>query len=56
MCEKIPGGEVFISNQHEDVKEPGFYYIKFKQKMNIPILPIKEDKLYFKNGTFEGWY
>lgn len=56
MKEKIPGGEVYESNMIKDIYHPGFYWIKFKQKLEIPILPIKTDKLVFANGTFEGWY
>lgn len=56
MKEKVFGGEVFESNIVIDVRIPGFYWIKFKQKLDIPILPIKRDKLLFANGEFEGWY
>ena len=56
MKEKVFGGEVYESDIIVDVKIPGFYWIKFKQKLDIPILPIKRDKLLFANGEFEGWY
>lgn len=59
MKEKIPNGFIYISNKKFiNCNKPGFYHISFKQEMNIPILPIKEDKLYFKNGIYEGiyWY
>lgn len=56
MREKVFGGEVYESDIIVDVKIPGFYWIKFKQKLDIPILPIKRDKLLFANGEFEGWY
>lgn len=56
MQEKVLGGEVFDSNIIKDVREPGFYFIKFKQNLEYPILPIKRDKLLFVNGIFEGWY
>jgi hypothetical protein len=41
MKEKVFGGEVYESNIIVDVKIPGFYWIKFRQKLEIPILPIK---------------
>lgn len=56
MREKVFGGEVYESNIIVDVRIPGFYWIKFKQKLEIPILPIKREKLLFANGEFEGWY
>ena len=28
----------------------------FKQNLEIPVLPIKTNKLIFANGVFEGWY
>lgn len=56
MKEKVLGGEIFESDLVKDIKEPGFYWIKFKQNMFLPILPIKRDKLLFPNGVFEGWY
>jgi len=56
MKEKVFGGEVYESNVILDVRIPGFYWIKFKQKLEMPILPIKRDKLLFANGEFEGWY
>lgn len=55
MKENILDGDWFESKSR-DYKEPGFYYIKFKQKMEIPVLPIKRGKLIFANGVFEGWY
>jgi len=56
MKEKVLGGEVIESNIIKDLKYPGFYWIKFRQNLEIPILPIKKDKLLFANGEFEGWY
>lgn len=56
MCEKVLGGEVFESNIIKSLDIPGFYWIKFKQNLEIPILPIRTNKLLFMNGTFEGWY
>lgn len=56
MSEKVLGGEIIESNIIKDVYQPGFYWIKFRQKLDIPILPIRRKKLLFVNGTFEGWY
>lgn len=56
MKEKVLGGEVIESNIIKDLTCPGFYWIKFIQNLNIPVLPIKRDKLLFANGEFEGWY
>lgn len=56
MCEKVLGGEIIESNIIKDIHQPGFYWIKFEQNMEFPILPIKTNKLIFANGTFEGWY
>ena len=56
MKEKVLGGEIIESNIIKDLKYPGFYWIKFRQNLEIPILPIKRDKLLFANGEFEGWY
>ena len=56
MKEKVLGGEVIESNIIKDLRSPGFYWIKFFQNLDIPVLPIKRDKLLFANGEFEGWY
>ena len=56
MKEKVLGGEVYESNIIRSIEHPGFYWIKFKQKLDFPILPIKREKLLFANGEFEGWY
>ena len=56
MKEKVLGGEIIESNIIKDLKYPGFYWIKFRQNLEIPILPIKKDKLLFANGEFDGWY
>jgi hypothetical protein len=56
MCENVLGGEIIESNIINNIKHPGFYWIKFRQDLEFPILPIKLDKLLFCNGIFEGWY
>jgi hypothetical protein len=37
---------------------PGFYKITFTSSLDIPVLPIKTDLLYFPNGQYTGvyWY
>ena len=45
MKEKVLGGEIIESNIIKNLDHPGFYWIKFFQNMDIPILPIKRDKL-----------
>lgn len=56
MSEKVLGGEIYESSLIKDVNTPGFYWIKFEQNLEYPILPIKRHKLLFANGIFEGWY
>lgn len=56
MSEKVLGGEIFESDIIVTLESPGFYWIKFRQSLEFPILPIKRDKLLFVNGEFEGWY
>lgn len=55
MLERVPINQPKLEYPSEIVK-PGFYKIKFKQNLDIPILPIKNDKLYFANGVFIGTY
>jgi len=56
MEEKVLGGEIIESNIINNIEQPGFYWIRFKQNLEFPILPIKREKLLFANGEFEGWY
>ncbi len=56
MKEKVLGGEIIESEMIKDISNPGFYWIEFEQNMDIPVLPIKTNKLIFANGNFEGWY
>lgn len=57
MCEKILGGKVIHSSIIYNIEQPGFYYIKYYQNLDYPILPIKADgKLMFINGEFSGWH
>lgn len=56
MQEKVLGGEVTHSNIINDLTHPGFYWITFQQNLDIPILPVKSEKLIFANGIYRGWY
>ena len=56
MKEKVLGGEIIESNIIRGLEHPGFYWVKFYQNLEIPVLPIKKNKLLFANGQFEGWY
>lgn len=59
MLEKLPCGNFYIEDYtFNDTKDLdfGFYNIEIEYYKNIPILPIKTDKLYFKTGVIRGWY
>lgn len=56
MREKVLGGIIYTSNIIKSIETPGFYWIKFEQNLEYPILPIKREKLLFVNGIYEGWY
>lgn len=57
MLENLPYGDFKFKNaDNNDMSEPGFYYIEIDYDSDIPILPLKEDKLYFKKGTIIGWF
>ena len=55
MLEKYPTGKWTIKHP-TTIREVGFYSIQFKSNMDIPILPVKIDKLYFMNGVMSGTY
>jgi len=57
MKEKLPTKN-FHYSELSIVSEPGFYKITFSSNINIPVLPVKTDLLYFPNGTYTGiyWY
>lgn len=59
MKENYPLGKYYIVNNPNEINKPGFYYIKYKSNMNIPILPHHNKitfKLLFTNGENEGLY
>ncbi len=56
MVEDLPYGDWEYSPNCVDFEKPGFYYINIKYYTNMPILPTREDKLYFKEGLISGWF
>jgi len=38
------------------ISNPGFYKITFTSNLNIPVLPVRTDLLYFPNGQYTGTY
>jgi len=57
MYEPVPDGLFTLEdNFSNDVYLPGFYYIEAEIYSDIPVLPIKLDKLMFTNGYVTGWY
>ena len=55
MLENLPYGDFKLEKSFDNnIAEPGFYYIEINYDSDLPILPIKEDKLYFKNGFITG--
>jgi hypothetical protein len=55
MLESMPHGsfEFVVTNCFVG---PGFYYIKTEFTNELPVLPLKEEKLFFKEGYLEGWF
>jgi len=55
MLESLPYGDFeFIVTSA--IIGPGFYFIKTEFKNEFPVLPSKEEKLFFKEGYVEGWF
>ena len=55
MEENLPTGAFYFEeNVGKEITGPGFYFIEINYKSKFPILPIKEDKLYFKEGRLRG--
>lgn len=55
MKQKFPTGTTqFIIPT--SINKPGFYTIEYTSNMDLPILPVKYDKLYFLNGTNIGTF
>ncbi len=47
---------VFETLQTGKVDRPGFYYIKLTYATQLPVLPVKLEKLIFPAGVIQGWY
>lgn len=56
MCDTLPYDDFIFKDNNLNLNEPGFYYISVEYYNSMPILPIKTDKLYFKEGRISGWY
>lgn len=56
MLEDIPYGDFKYKTSDFNINEPGFYFIEIEYFCDIPILPLKKDKLYFCSGCIRGWY
>lgn len=56
MQEELPYDDFYLKNENLNLNEPGFYYINVEYYNKFPILPLKTDKLYFKEGKINGWY
>lgn len=39
-----------------DINKAGFYRIRFTSNLKRPVLPVREDRLYFPNGEYIGTY
>jgi hypothetical protein len=53
MLESMPHGN-FELIATDRLIGPGFYYIKTEFASELPVLPLKEEKLFFKEGYLEG--
>lgn len=56
MLEDMPYGGFNYKSCNFNINEPGFYFIEIEYFCDIPILPLKLDKLYFYSGRVKGWY
>lgn len=56
MQEELPYDDFYLKNENFNLNEPGFYYVNIEYYNKFPILPLKTDKLYFKEGKISGWY
>lgn len=58
MKEKFPIGDGYFSESNKNWNKIGFHTISFKSNFDIPILPYRDKKLIFPNGTLIGtfWY
>lgn len=56
MLESLPVGDFILKSSMLDINEPGFYYISTTARNKYPVLPVKEDKLYFRDGCVSGLF
>lgn len=56
MLESVPYDTFETKIKNLDLNIPGFYYIAAKVNHQFPILPIRNSKLFFKNGKILGLY
>ncbi len=56
MLEPLPYDNFTYQQNNLDINIPGFYYVSVEYYNDLPILPIKTDKLYFKEGKIRGWF
>jgi len=57
MLEDLPYGDFQLEPVSDNlISGAGFYHIGITYDEYLPILPVKEDKLYFKSGEISGWF
>lgn len=58
MIESLPYGNFIYSNNKDNLNTnfPGFYNILISYDTDLPVLPEKSIKLYFKTRNISGWY
>lgn len=56
MLESVPYNTFETKIKNLDLNIPGFYYITANVKHQFPILPTRNNKLFFKNGKISGLY
>lgn len=56
MVEKLPDGYFTLKTEGCNINTPGFYFIEIEAYNDIPVLPLRDLKLYFLNGKLCGLY
>lgn len=51
----LPAGGYYFSRPPK-IQGPGFYKITYQHESYMPVLPVRQDKLYFPTGTHTGTY
>jgi len=54
MTEDLPYGDFEYQDYGFDVTQPGFYHITIEYYPDIPLLPSRANKLFFKSGVISG--